>query len=341
MKKTYLIILFCLIFSAANSIAQVLCINCYNQNNPVSTNITNMVVNGSFEDFDTINPGGIMFFCPNSPNYSISINNWNCSGGGTGTYASMRDNSFTYCPDSTHCIYFGNWYCRACSPVNNDTSCLVNLGCTVTGTPPNYPESDPTYGGSTGLSVSQLVTGLIPGNVYVLEFWVGGEEGFTIDGVFAVDIGFGDTLLRCPQTNMTLTGRRYIVQFAATNTFHPLKFTNWGHICSSCTELILDDVRVYPISQLSSIIPACALKVDEPDAENNYTVEINHTTGKLNVVSIINNYSLKIYNVEGQQVFNQSYSGNASANINQLKPGVYFYEVSNGRESVQNKFIMQ
>jgi PKD repeat protein len=43
----------------------------------------------------------------------------------------------------------------------------------------------------------------------------------------------------------------------ASATSHTIKFTNWGHICSYCTELVLDDVKLYTLAELNPAIPPC------------------------------------------------------------------------------------
>jgi len=149
----------------------------------------------------------------------------------------------------------------ACSFLG-DTSCLINSSCEVTGIPQGYPVSGVDYGGAIGVSLEQTVNGLVPGNTYVLEFWAGGESYygyFSRDGLFGVNLGFGYTFLRSNITEtVTGIGTRYIIEFNAVSTSHVIKFTNWGHICDSCTELILDDVRLYTLAELSPSVPACS-----------------------------------------------------------------------------------
>ena len=58
-------------------------------------------------------------------------------------------------------------------------------------------------------------------------------------GLFAVDLGFGNTFLRCKPTNPGYVGTRYVIVFNATSTSHPVSFTSWGHMCGICTELMI------------------------------------------------------------------------------------------------------
>jgi hypothetical protein len=215
----------------------------------------------------------------------------------------------------------------------------------VTGIPNGYPQNNGgiSYGNATGVSLSQIVTGLIPGNVYVLEFWCGGEFFGTwqYPGVFGLDIGFGNTFLHCPPTGPGDTGLRYIVQFAATSTTHVVKFTNWGHKCQQCTEVILDDVRMYPINQLSSIIPACALGVDE-EVDFGVSVFQNPKTNQLEINSATDkNLKLVVYNMLSGKVAEIKFINTAELNLQNLSNGIYVYEVTNGLQSIRkNKFIV-
>ncbi|MEO8088108.1 MAG: hypothetical protein ABI763_14895, partial [Bacteroidota bacterium] len=73
MKK---ILLTLFVFSSIFSRAQIICIFCYNQNDSISANVTNLLLNGGFEN----GCGNFGYFCPNANNYSCNISNWTCSG---------------------------------------------------------------------------------------------------------------------------------------------------------------------------------------------------------------------------------------------------------------------
>jgi PKD repeat protein len=263
MKKLLPIIALCFALSK-HTPAQIICIFCYDQNDSISTGVNNLLLNGGFEA-PSCTTGS---FCPSSSYYQCNIPNWTCTGGGTSTYAQVIDITGTAWYGSflseviegTYAIYMGNYYCQACSQTANDTSCLTWVDCTAGGVPAGYPiNPDPTYGGATGVSIEQTVSGLIVGNTYILEFWAGGEyDAQGPEGLFAVDVGFGNTFLRDKETDWGMMGTRYIIEFNAVSTSHTIKFTNWGHICSSCTELVLDDVRLYTLAELNPIVPPCA-----------------------------------------------------------------------------------
>ena len=257
MKK---FILLMMLFASVSSSAQIICIFCYQQNASISQNVNNMVLNGSFED-GCPNFGN---FIPNSTAYSCNLTNWIGSGGGSQTYAMVYDTNTAVCetPDGKYVAYFGNGvWARVCSPSFFDTSCVADSGCAVVNINSGYPYTDSGYGSANGPSIEQTVNGLIIGNTYILEFWVGGEgqmAGWVSRGIFGVDIGFGYTFLHNYPTNPDSIGTRYIIEFNATSTSHTIKFTNWGHTCGTCTELMLDNVRLYTLAELNPIVPPCS-----------------------------------------------------------------------------------
>lgn len=267
MKKFLLCLFLTSIFQFAmlNGHAQVICIMCFDQNDSISTGVNNLIMNGGFENTNCIASTGVIgsptSFCPNSTGYSCDLTNWTCSGGGTSTYSCIYDlvTNKSMIAEGMNSVYMGNYYCNPCSNTSGDTSCLITDGCTVYGPPVGFPNNpDPAFGGSVGVSIEQTVNGLVPLTTYVLEFWAGGEQFMTDLGLFAVNVGFGDTMLRVRDTPVgTGIGIRYLVLFRATSISHTIKFTNWGHICNNCTELVLDDVRLYTLAELNPAIPPC------------------------------------------------------------------------------------
>lgn len=235
MKKTCFLIVFLVIYYCKFSTGQVLCIYCYDQNDSISNGITNLIQNGGFEN-NNCAPTGYCTnaFCPGAGAYSCDITNWTCTGGGNATYACILDSnpgSRTIIVEGYQAAYLGNSFCHACSSIDDDTSCLNHSNCTITGIPAGYPVNSAGYGLGTGVSIEQTVSGLIAGNAYVLEFWAGGEVNgsyFPADGLFAVDVGFGDTLLADKPTSQAGgIGTRYIIEFKAASSTHIIKFTSW------------------------------------------------------------------------------------------------------------------
>jgi hypothetical protein len=331
MKKTFLLAALC--YSLNNYVsAQIICIYCYEQNDSISDFVTNLVQNGGFEDTIGNTSGS---FCPNSSNYTLDFAYWTCTGGGSSTYAHSCNNGYSWIPQGALAAYLGNYFCRACSPAANDTTCLNSTQCAVTGVPSGYPENpDTAYGGTTGLSLEQTVSGLIPGATYVLEFWAGGEYwgGYGYEGLFAVDVGFGNTFLR---NNPTLPfggiGTRFLIEFNATWASHTIKFTNWGHICSTCTELILDDVRLYPVNQLPKSIPSCSVGTNGGwDSFNITDIYPNPLTHELNIkTNNIEICEVVLCDITSRTIARKKFASTLSLNMEELADGIYFYEVRN------------
>ena len=273
--KKFALSLVCLLFVVTCTTAQVICINCYQQNDSISSGVINLLKNGGFEA-GTCNTTNI-YYCPKSTYHNCDITDWQCTGGGSSTYAQIVTSATTWTQvvQGTYAVYFGNSFCNACDSILGDTTCLSDSSdCTLHQPKKGYPtNTNPSYGLDSGVSISQVVTGLTVGKVYVLEFWAGGEDGgyFIQQGLFAVDLGFGNMFLRNNGTNPGKMGTRFVIQFKATSTSHRIKFTNWGHICSTCTELVLDDARLYTQTQLASWVPHCkdSTKVDTTPIVNN------------------------------------------------------------------------
>jgi gliding motility-associated-like protein len=345
MKK---FLLFFSLFTLHFAEAQVICVQCFHQNDSISSGVHNLILNGSFE-INNCTPGSC--FCPNSSNYSCDITDWTCTGGGTSTYATVFNTSAV---DGSNSVYFGNFFCNACSPTSSDTSCLQDSLCEVGGIPSGYPTNTPNYGGNTGLSLSQTVNGLSPGDCYVLEFWAGGEEGFTNRGVFGVDVGFGNMFLSTHETGFApdTVGMRYVIEFVANATSQTIKFTNWGHICSSCTELILDNVRVYSLQELSTSIPSCNANCQFtpppptpcgtvlPIIPNVFTPNGDGINDSLSMTfdcggrfTVYNRWGQKVFHTEGTRI-----SWDGKINGNPATDGVYYY-IAESNEKVYKGFV--
>lgn len=346
MKKIYLLLLLGFILNKTSQ-SQILCINCYNQNNTLSPGALNLITNGSFENTPCIPWSYSGVFCPNSTYYTCNINNWVCTDGGASTYACMMTSAQSVIPDGTLAAYLGNNFASTCSSLQSDTSCLVNTGCEITSMPPGYPYNTIGYGGSNGVSLQQTVNGLVIGNTYVLEFWVGGERNGIIvnGGVFAVDLGFGKRFLKCYATGFFGVGVRYIIEFKATSTSHTIKFTNWGHASSTGTELVLDDVKLYTLQELPSSVPNCALGIKEMSSIPNVELFPNPCKGtfSLQLNEKLENGEMILFNNLGQKIFSQEIPElNNVISAENLTPGLYFFQLrSDDKEVRQGKIIFE
>ncbi len=342
MKKQLLLII--CIFLLSKLSGQILCIQCYQQNDSVYAGGVNLIQNGGFENTNCV-LGNVHSFCPNSTNYDCNIANWLCTGGGSFTYAQIFDNTVSLIPEGLKAAYFGNFYCKACSQIANDTSCVNNVLCSIDGIPAGFPTNDSLHGGSLGISLEQTISGIISGATYILEFWAGGEGAQSRKGLFAVDVGFGNTFLRNkPTFNVTGVGTRYLIAFQTTSSIQTIKFTNWGHIFQTCTELVLDDIKLY---QWNGPTSPCNFNLGINElTENTITLYPNPATDKLTIENsslVIGHLSLvKIVNVLGEVVFqSEIHHPKSEIDIKNYEQGVYFVEIKSGEEVMRKRFVKQ
>ncbi|MFN0188268.1 MAG: T9SS type A sorting domain-containing protein [Bacteroidia bacterium] len=334
MKKYILLTL--IFLSVSTTRAQVACIYCYEQNEAISTGVNNLLFNGSFEN--GCGSGG--YFCTTSVLFSCSLSDWTCTGG-TDTYARMVNATYSVVPDGNLATYLGNDTSSVC--LNYDTLCLNQINCTVGGVPAGFPISGASHGGTSGVRLEQTVNGLIVGNKYVLEFWAGGENNHLKSGLFAIDVGFGDTLLRNKPTYSTsigipdTIGTRYLVIFTAMASSQTIRFTNWGHICGDCTELIIDDASLYTLAELSATVPSCFQGIHDFASPNSVNVFLNNATNELNAETNFNELAeIVLYDITSKKLFQQKFTSSVSLNTEQLAKGIYVYEVRS-RNSVWKK----
>lgn len=347
MGKRHLLAFFVLVCVCEHSFSQLLCINCYDQNDSISQHVTNLLMNGGFEN-TTCGPNSLSnSFCPSSSHYNCDISNWTCTGGGIATYAHIYDTATVYSliPQGLKAVYFGNYYCYCCSGNLNDTFCLAQNFCTTNAPNSGYPLSYPNLGDTFGVSLQQTIPTLSVGETYVLEFWTGGENiNFEEDGLFAVDIGFGKIFLRDPATPKTTgLGRTYVIQFTATSRFLTVKFTNWGHVCNTCTELVLDNVRLYPLADLDPSVPHCATGNDEIKAAHTtaifpgpFTNTLTISTGRVEPSEFV------LYDMVSRPVLLRNFTGSVDLNTEHLPKGIYFFTLTdNTGVSEKGKVLKQ
>src|SRR4051812_47496752 len=72
--------------------AQVLCVQCFNQNAALNPGATNLLKNGGLENYT-----GRYYICSKSGLYDNTIiSNWVCTGGGSLTYAHMCNDTSNF-----------------------------------------------------------------------------------------------------------------------------------------------------------------------------------------------------------------------------------------------------
>src|SRR5581483_8065645 len=107
----------------------------------------------------------------------------------------------------------------------------------------------------------------------------------------------------------------YIVQFTATSTSHTIKFTNWGHISNSHTELILDHVRLFTNAEFS--INNFNQKTSTLPFPNPFNNVVTFTNATHSLSEII------LYDISSRKYFQQEFIDSISLNTSQLPGGLY------------------
>ncbi len=332
MKKLFLLIILLPLLNTAR--AQVLCIFCYNQNNGVAPgNANNFILNGGFENSPCDTEQVLL---PASGYYECDLPNWTFTGGNWASYPKLYNNSYTMIPEGSKGLYLGNYFCRVCGDTYNDVSCLQAVGCAAVGPPSGFPQSEAAQGGSTGVSVEQTVTGLTSGTDYVLEFWAGGEWNYTIPGLFAVDVGYGDTLLRNQPTHPDSgVGTRYLIVFRANSASHTIKFTNWGHSSAASTEVVLDDISLYLKSEIAATCVTTG--IDEHASAKGPVAYPNPAYGEITIKLRDNTTrNLMVYDVFARKLVQEPINGSTTINISQWPTGMYFYQIQETKGHIEN-----
>ena len=340
MKRVYLP-LTGLLLVAMGGEAQVSCVYCFEQNETISPEAVNLIANGSFEN-TTCTPGWFEdCYCPKSTKYNCDLANWTCTGGDELSYPSVFDTSLSIIPEGNNAAYLGNGNAFACSTEWGDLSCHSAEACVITGFPTGYPRSNPGYGEESGVSLLQTVSNLTIGQTYVLEFWAGGEPFhglLTEPDFFSVDVGFGQIFLTCNPTALPdfPTGTRYVIVFTAQATSHEIKFTNWGHMCIDCTELVVDDVRLYTIEELNETVGECVTAAGPMIQDSEIAIYPNPFSDE---ITITTNSSFRtnvgLFDMLSRRICHEEFAGMTTLRTTMLADGIYFYKIGyhNGRLS--------
>ncbi len=279
---------------------------------PLNRNI-NLVQNGSFETphltdggkgfvfYDGIDGDGYYYFSSGTVLIPFAEpHHWTTTGGGTRTYAIWGNNfeeisflpilvtpeyGIAYSDPNIHgnrALYFGNSYIESIS----ETPTFESNG-EVTFPNPPIIVLNPDYG--TGVTLTQTVTRLIPGETYRLSFWTSSEWASSLyadgsfvrgDGIFGLQIEDHELLYltipagaggSAPREGTTVFGadesHTYLVEFVATQEEMDISFINWGHFAfattagwnrADTTELVMDDVILNRVGDDAAVIPTAS-----------------------------------------------------------------------------------
>ena len=233
-------------------------------NTAVASQSGNLIQNGSFETRNAGDPAissnvnwsgvqGSHIALVQGAGAVYGIPGWTQTSavGAYGIWGSGAARGGATCADGVACLYFGSWFTTpSVAPVFNAN------GTVGFSSAPTFSNFSPLITAPTTLS--QVLSGLVVGNDYLLDFWASGEDNTTsriLPGVFGLSIGSDSVYLTAPSTGSVFNSAsiRYNVKFKATSSIETLSFMNWGHVTTSSTELILDDVRLNAIPEPNAL----------------------------------------------------------------------------------------
>lgn len=227
----------------------------------------NLLINGSFETRLPGDPpisqgvcvsgvsGTRLVNCGTTEN--IPIPGWTFAGD-PGSYAYWGSFGTPGPANGVAFIYFGNG-----NPVPSQAPTYGMNGVVTFPDPSMLTFTHPVAQHITNpTTISQTISGLIKGSTYLLDFYATGE-GNGGNGCCSEPSTFGLRITGEPLTYLTTpsinsvfgtVSVRYHVVFTANDISETFEWDNWGHICSKCTELILDDVIVNSVPEPGTLI---------------------------------------------------------------------------------------
>jgi hypothetical protein len=99
-------------------------------------------------------------------------------------------------------------------------------------------------------------------------------------------------------------------------------------VCTDCTELIIDNVRLYTLEELSNGVPPCSSSADGPSEKSGFAIYPNPFISTLQVATILQqSVTFILYNSLSKKVLEQEVTGAATINTDELPGGIYFYAI--------------
>ena len=160
------------------------------------------------------------------------------------------------------------------------------------------------------------------------------------EGIFAVDVGFGKTYLTCKPTEheSSNTGTVYLIHFDAVSTSITVKFTNWGHMCGDCTELVIDQVSLYTLAELSNTVEDCMTATGGLPEDNFPTLYPNPSSDMIWIDGLEkSDLNVQILSAEGKSIHTRSV--HHQLDISFLEPGIYFLMFEIKGERIMRKLV--
>src|SRR4030095_3467866 len=129
-----------------------------------------------------------------------------------------------------------------------------------------------------------------------------------------------------------------MVQFKATSAVQTIIFTNCGHMCGDCTELVIDNVRLYSLAELAPPYQSCITATNESEVDPTVGIYPNPFQNLIHLyVPQVGNYTISLLDVQGRVLMVQH--GGQSVDVSELSRGIFFIKIENGKGSVVRQVV--
>jgi hypothetical protein len=113
-------------------------------------------------------------------------------------------------------------------------------------------------------------------------------------------------------------------------------------MCFNCTELVLDDVRLYTLAELSPVVPHCTVGINEFNENIAVNLFPNPITNSLNISNSNNELSvITMYDITLRKLLEQQFTNSITINTQQFTKGIYVYEVRDKNRVVKKGKVVK
>ena len=113
------------------------------------------------------------------------------------------------------------------------------------------------------------------------------------------------------------------------------------NICNTCSELILDDVRLYTPQYLPTNLSICEVVINGIK-ENEINVYPNPITEKLTInTNIYELTEVILYDLSSRKLLEQTFTKTTTIDTEQLPNGMYLYEVRKKNGIIKNGKVIK
>jgi hypothetical protein len=133
--------------------------------------------------------------------------------------------------------------------------------------------------------------------------------------------------------------------FAATSSSHTIKFTNWGHLDGEPqTELILDDVRLFPKSAETDMCATAITELAQNAGLSFYPNPVSNSQITFTYPSANGKREIIINDINGKETARYALPPNSSTQkvkLPQMAKGIYVARLVGENISANTKFVIE